>query len=224
MKRIITSLVCVIFTIHFSNAQTTTDFIKKDIDTILDLYYSKIFIDSSINCSSFYHLLPGSIDVKYWSFDSIEKNIIHSTSIEYIPDSLYSKLMFRKVVFSVSEMKNIISYLGYSFLIDSTSYKAKNIKITLHDSSLTRYKELIKYADIKYRVTFNKEHGKIFNIRPQWIFESDYTISMIIFEKDFTKASLRINFSDLLKVGWASFEKIDNIWKLKNISVSNIDW
>ena len=196
-------------------AQTNQAINNKDVDTILQLYYSQIFIDSSMNCKSKYKLLPESIEVQLW--ERVDSNEIKSHKLNYNPVNFYSTLDFEKRIFNASEKEEIINFLGKGFIIDNPTDMVNDLTIKLKDSTVFKYKEIQSEFDIKYQVKFNKEHGVIFNLAPEWIFESDFTTSFIIFQD--RVGCISINLSNWRKKGWAYFIKENGKWKLRDVKI-----
>lgn len=225
MKKIIIILIYSITCTQFSIAQTIKDFKTKDIDAILSIYYTQLLLDSAKDCQSTYYLLPEIITVEYWeAMDTLVQPFeLKTSAMEYNPAKFYSKLKIKNRVLNYAERCSLETYLGNSFLIEH-SPRVENIKITPTDSTAYRYHEVLKNMDIKYRLDFNKAHGIIFDLRPAWIFVSNYSTSHIIFEHNFTKASVRINLATWSRFGYAYFKKKGKKWVLDQVEVLGMSW
>ncbi len=205
-----------------SFAQADLTISNKDIDTEMQLFYYHIFLDSTRNCKSKYRLLPNEIEVELWErIDSIK---IKSQKLNYQPQDFYSSLKFEKKIFGEMEKKKIEGFLGYSFIINNPTHLTTDLTIIPTDSTALKYKKIKDEIDIKYWISFNKEHGVIFNIRPEWIFESNFTTSFILFQKyeDKYRAGVRINLPDCKRTGWAYFQKENGKWELDEVQILNV--
>lgn len=220
LTKILTLMIAFVLNFFALHAQRDPILNNKDVDTILQLYYSQIFIDSTQQCKSKYRLLPYEINIEFWN--SIDSTGIATNKFSYSPENFYSTLKFEKKVCDESEKKRIESFLGKSFQINKPTDLTTDLSIHPTDSTALKYEGIISELDIKYVVKFNKEHGMIFNIRPEWVFESDFTTSLIIFEQDNNAASVRINLANWKRLGWAYFLKENGKWKLNKVEILDI--